>query len=89
MIVFFLTPPCSGSKGPNLGSKGANPESNGQTPDPMGRAEPCPYEGNHFAWAMPSTQKQPVGAGFYSAHANNPALPRIQKTEPRTQWADP
>ena len=51
---------------------------------------------------MPSTQKQPVGAGFYSAHANNPRLalnpkdrppnpkdrPRIQWAAPRIQWAE-
>ena len=38
---------------------------------------------------MPSTQKQPVGAGFYSAHANNPRLALNPKDRPRIQWADP
>ena len=89
-------PPCPESKGPPPDSKGLTPESMGRSPDSMGRAEPCPYGVTILHGRCHRHKNNPVGAGFYSAHANNPRLalnpkdrPPNPKDRPPIQWADP
>ena len=96
MMAFFLTPPCPESKGPTPDSKGLTPDSMGRSPDSMGRAEPCPYGVTILHGRCHRHKNNPVGAGFYSAHANNPRLalnpkdrPPNPKDRPPIQWADP
>ncbi len=82
MMAFFLTPPCPESKGPT-------PDSMGRSPDSMGRAEPCPYGVTILHGRCHRHKNNPVGAGFYSAHANNPRLAPNPMDRLPIQWADP